>query len=68
MLAINIGKAVVERDLCANHYLPRFRHDMWIGGERGNGAACELWRFRIRQIEVLRRQHDCLGADEAGVE
>src|SRR5690348_8099057 len=44
--AVDVGHAVVAGEVAGAVTAPRTSVDIWIGRERSNAAARELWRFQ----------------------
>ena len=65
LLAVDGGEAVLLRDLGGDERLPAALEHAGIRGERGYGAADELRRLRVREVEVvLARGEHRFRADE----
>ena len=67
LFAVYIRKPVFPRRLRRDLYASGFLHAPLVAGERADGSAGKLGRFRVGKIKVRRRPQDAFRADKAGI-
>src|SRR5436190_24131075 len=66
--AVDVGEALHGSELSCYQDLSASFEDVRVRRKRGDGAADELRRLRVREVDVVLPPQDPLGADEAWIE